>query len=144
MPTAQHKNQRRMFIRLQGALWVAFGIALVAHGSTYPTIPRWLPDVIENVDLFGIGFTLLGLAVLAVSAFTERNRLAEILAFLILFVPPGLAGVVLIFSDIFGRSEGGVVFGTLMLMLAAVAYLMAGLRPAVVQPDITNGGRGNQ
>lgn len=144
MPTAQHRNQRRMFIRLQGALWVAFGIALVVHGHTYPTIPRWLPDVIENVDLFGIGFTLLGLAVIAASAFTERNRLAETLAFLMLFVPPGLAGVVLVFSDIFGSSEGGVVFGTLMLMLAAVAYLMAGLRPTVVHPDITNGGGGNR
>lgn len=140
MPTAQHKNQRRMFIRLQGALWAAFGIALIVHGSTYPAMPRWLPDVIENVDLFGSIFIGVGLIALALSHYSPRARTAETAAFLVLFIPPGIVGVILVFSDWFGSSEGGVIFGSLMLMLAATTYLMAGLRPVVVHHEALNGG----
>lgn len=140
MPTAQHRNQRRMFIRLQGALWVAFGIALVVHGHTYPTMPRWLPDAIENIDLFGFMFIGIGLIALVLSHYSSRARAAETAAFLVLFVPPGIVGVVLVFSDWFGSSEGGIIFGFLMLMLAAITYLMAGLRPVVVHDEALNGG----
>lgn len=140
MPTTQHKNQRRMFIRLQGVLWVVFGIALVVHGNTYPAMPRWLPDAIENVDLFGFIFIGVGLIALVLSHYSPRTRAAETAAFQVLFVPPGIVGVVLVFSDWFGSSEGGVIFGSLMLMLAATTYLMAGLRPVVVHDEALNGG----
>lgn len=140
MPTVQHKNQRRMFIRLQGALWTAFGFALVVHGSTYPTMPRWLPDPMESMDLLGFIFIGVGLIALILSHYSPRARAAETAAFLVLFVPPGIVGVVLMFSDWFGSSEGGVIFGSLMLMLAATTYLMAGLRPVVVHREAMNGG----
>lgn len=140
MPTAQHRNQRRLFLRLQGFLWAAFGIALVVHGRTYPTIPRWLPDAMENVDLFGFMFIGMGPIALVLSHYSPRARAAETAAFLVLFVPPGIVGVVLVFSDWFGSSEGGIIFGFLMLMLAAITYLMAGLRPVVVHDEALNGG----
>lgn len=140
MPTVQHRNQRRIFIRLQGALWAAFGIALVVYEHTYPTIPRWLPDAMESMDLFGFIFIGMGLITLVLSHYSSRARAAETAAFLVLFVPPGIVGVVLVFSDWFGSSEGGIIFGSLMLMLAAITYLMAGLRPVVVHDEALNGG----
>jgi hypothetical protein len=128
----QHAHQRRGFALLASGMWVLYGLVVITVHDELIVSPDFLPDWLATPDLTGLYYVLLGSIAFGLAAYSKRKKGREGAAYRLLILIPGMMAALLIPSAISGHAPGGVVMGSLFIMLSLTSYYISGWRPLLL------------